>query len=65
MSKKQSKSIVPVIIFSAIIGIGVFTLVASFAATPSTETNVTVQDIEPSSVLRQSVIDAATELSTK
>lgn len=65
MSKKQSKSIVPVIIFSAIIGIGVFTLVASFAATPSTETNITVQDIEPSSVLRQSVIDAATELSTK
>jgi hypothetical protein len=65
MSKKQSKSIVPVIIFSAIIGIGVFTLVASFAATPSTETNVTVQDIEPSGVLRQSVIDAATELSTK
>jgi len=63
MSKKQSKSIVPIIIFSAIIGIGVFTLVASFAATPSNETTITTQDVKPSTTLQQSVIDAATDLS--
>lgn len=64
MSKKKSNSIVPIVIFSTIIGIGVFTLVASFAATPGSDADVSPQDIQQPSSLRQNVIDTATDLST-
>lgn len=63
MSNKKSSSIVPVVIFFTIIGIGVFTLIASFAATPGSEPTVTPQDIQQSSSLQQSVIDSAKDQS--
>jgi H+/gluconate symporter-like permease len=58
MSKKK-KSIVPLVLLSAIVGIGVFTLVASFAATPESATDISTQEIQPSTELQQSVINAA------
>ena len=64
MSKKKSSSLVPILIFFVVIGVGVFTLVASFAATPGSETSITPQDLQQPSALQQSVIDSATNLST-
>ena len=63
MSKKKSSSVVPIVIFFAVVGIGVFTLIASFAATPGSEPTVTPEDLQQPSSLQQSVVDSAKDQS--